>query len=102
LVNTENAALWQSLEGLLFVSKTVGTTAEVQVDERELIQSDWPRGISYVVSYRWITGIVDSNATQVTYCVRVPYALELSSARQTFQRVSPTSRMYYQLATNFI
>jgi len=63
LVNTENAALWQSLEGLLFVSKAVGTTAELQVDERELIPSDWPRGISYVVSYQWITGIVDSNAT---------------------------------------
>jgi len=51
LVTSENAALWQSSENLLFVSKVVGTTAEVQVDERELIQLDWPRGISYVVSY---------------------------------------------------
>ena len=91
LFSTENVALWQSLEGLLFVSKAVGTTAEVQVDECELNQSDWPRGIGYVVSYRWITGIVGSNATQVTDCVRVPSALGLSSVRRTFQRVSPTS-----------
>jgi hypothetical protein len=88
LVSTENTALWQISEDMFFVSKVVGTTEEVQVEEVELIQSDWPRDVSYVVSYRWITGIVDSNVTLVTDCVRV------FSVRQTFQPVSPTSTMY--------
>jgi hypothetical protein len=81
---------------MFFVSKVVGTTEDVQVEEGELIQSDWPRGISYVVSYRWITGIVDSNVTLVTDCVRV------LSVRQTFQPVSPTSTIVYQLVTSII